>query len=138
MSRFFTEWCSIYNTFSMNKAGSAVKRKYISLPMHTGKPHEKVLHSQTRQGCHDKLFSPPDSGREAFGEIFLLPKYAGCSSFSFCTGLLKTTLTPNRGSIFVKVVIKTIQHLVFNLNPPYIDIWANSLILVGGGIFAPF
>ena len=54
----------------MKEAISAVKIKHLSLPMHAGKPHEKVLSSQSRQWCHDEIFFPPYAGREAFGKKF--------------------------------------------------------------------
>ena len=75
----------------MNEAGNGVKIKYLSLSMHAGKPHEKVLNSPSRQCCPDEIFSPPDAGRVAFWENNFLPKYAGCGNFSSRIGLLVVT-----------------------------------------------
>ena len=72
----------------MNEACNGVKIKYLSLLMHAGKPHEKVLNSPNRQCCPDEIFFPPDAGREAFWEKKLLLKYAGCGNFSSRTGLV--------------------------------------------------
>ena len=72
----------------MNEAGSGVKIKYLSLPMHAAKPYEIVLKYQSMQCCHDEVFIPPDAGREAFWGKNLLPKYAGCGNFSSRTGLM--------------------------------------------------